>query len=410
VRRLRVLVSAYACEPDRGSDPGVGWNQVTQLARFHDVWVITRENNREAIGRAAPALAGVHWVYHDLPRWARFWKRGQRGVHLYYYLWQLGCYRRARKLHDRIGFDVAHHVTFVNYWMPSPIALLPVRFLWGPVGGAESAPPHFWRTFSTRGKLFELARSVARWAGEHDPLVRLCARRSRLALATTPETATRLRRLGAPRVRLMGESGIGEDELHALAHTPRSRAAPLRMASVGRLVHVKGYHLSLEAFAALHARYPRTSYWLMGDGPERKRLEALASRLGVTGSVRFLGNLTRSEVLDTLSECDALVHPSLHDSGGWACLEAMAAGRPVICLDLGGPATQVSEESGIRIPALNPRQTVQGLAEAMLRMASDRGMVERLGREARSRVARCFTWEGKGDQMRRLYETLGREG
>jgi hypothetical protein len=126
--RLRVLMSAYACEPERGSEPGVGWNWVQQIGRFEEVWVITRANNRQAI-EDAPAtqlLPNVHFIYFDLPRWSCFWKRGVRGIHAYYYLWQLGAYFVARKLHRKVGFDLVHHVTFVNYWMPSFLALLPV--------------------------------------------------------------------------------------------------------------------------------------------------------------------------------------------------------------------------------------------------------------------------------------------
>jgi hypothetical protein len=91
---MKVLLSAYACEPGKGSEPGVGWNWVRQIAPFAEVWVITRSNNREAIEKALAEepLPNVHWVYFDLPRWARFWKKGQRGVHLYYYLWQVGIY------------------------------------------------------------------------------------------------------------------------------------------------------------------------------------------------------------------------------------------------------------------------------------------------------------------------------
>jgi hypothetical protein len=96
---MKVLLSAYACEPGKGSEPGVGWSWVRQIARFAEVWVITRANNRGTIEKALreEPLPNVHWVYFDLPRWARFWKKGQRGVHLYYYLWQVGIYFLARQ-------------------------------------------------------------------------------------------------------------------------------------------------------------------------------------------------------------------------------------------------------------------------------------------------------------------------
>src|SRR5207302_2919126 len=129
---VNVLISAYACRPDRGSEPGVGWNVVRQIARAHDVWVLTRAANRSSIESflAREPLPRARFVYLDLPRWARFWKQGRRGLRLYYYLWQLMAYRAGRRLHRAVAFDVVHHVTLVSYWMPSFLALLPLPFVW----------------------------------------------------------------------------------------------------------------------------------------------------------------------------------------------------------------------------------------------------------------------------------------
>jgi hypothetical protein len=150
---MKVLLSAYACEPGKGSEPGVGWNMAQALARHHEIWVLTRANNRLAIERelARVARPTLHFAYYDLPVWARWWKRRTRGVQLYYYLWQIGVYRVAQRLHRAIGFDLIHHATFGKYWVPSVLSLLPVPFVWGPVGGAESAPKAFWGHFSLRG-------------------------------------------------------------------------------------------------------------------------------------------------------------------------------------------------------------------------------------------------------------------
>ena len=101
-----------------------------------------------------------------------------------------------------------------------------------------------------------------------------------------------------------------------------------------------------------------------------------------------------------------LVHPSLHDSGGWVCLEAMAAGRPVVCLDLGGPAMQVTEESGIRVRAESAGDTIDGLARAFDRLASDAGLRARLGAAGRLRMAGEFTWDRKGEQFATLYREV----
>src|SRR5690348_9180720 len=115
---MKVLVSAYACEPGGGSEPGIGWNWARQSSRFDETWVITRSNNRARIEQhlVAESLSRLNFVYYDTPRFTRFWKKGQRGIHAYYYLWQAGAYFVARKLHRQIGFDRAHHVTLGAYW------------------------------------------------------------------------------------------------------------------------------------------------------------------------------------------------------------------------------------------------------------------------------------------------------
>ena len=113
-----------------------------QISKDHDVWVITRANNRSAIeaGLSRAPNDRLHFVYYDLPPWARWWKKGKRGVQLYYYLWQIGIYFVARRLHRNGQFDLTHHLTFGKYWSPSFLSLLPIPFIWGPVGGGESAP------------------------------------------------------------------------------------------------------------------------------------------------------------------------------------------------------------------------------------------------------------------------------
>ena len=150
---MRILVSAYACSPGFGSEQGVGWNRALQLARFHEVWVVTRSKNRAAIeaALAREPRPNLHFLYQDLPRWARLWKKKRRGMHLYYYLWQMGAYWAGRRLHREVKLDQVHHVTFVNYWMPSFLALLPVPLVWGPVGGGETCPASFRPRLSWRG-------------------------------------------------------------------------------------------------------------------------------------------------------------------------------------------------------------------------------------------------------------------
>jgi glycosyltransferase involved in cell wall biosynthesis len=405
-RRCNVLLSAYACRPHLGSEPGVGWNLARELAHHHDIWVLTRSNNRPALEAELQShpVPGLQVIYYDLPYLLRWWNRGLRGVQLHYYLWQLGAYWEVRRLQEQISFDLVHHVTYVKYWSPSFLALLPIPFLWGPVGGGESAPKPFWQDFNQRGKIYETSRNLARWLGERDPFLRATARRSRVAWATTEDTAQCLSALGAPQVEVLSQLGLTRAELNQLGQCPPPQISTVRFISIGRLLHWKGFHLGLKAFA--QANLPQAEYWIVGSGPERSRLEQLAQGLGVGERVRFWGNLTREETLQRLGECLALVHPSLHESGGFVCLEALAARRPVLCLDLGGPAIQVTDQTGFRIPAESPEQVVHDLGKAMVELATHPELCQQMGNAGQERASQLYGWDVKSQQFAQLYETI----
>jgi glycosyltransferase involved in cell wall biosynthesis len=404
---MKILLSAYACEPRKGSEPGVGWNVVQQAARFHDVWVITQSEGRAGIEAALAGgeLPNVRFLYLDLPRRALFWKKGRRGVQVHYYCWQVAAYFAGVRLHRKVCFDLVHHVTLVRYWMPSFLAMLPVPFIWGPVGGGESAPRSFWFSFGLRGKVFELARDVARKLGELDPFVRRTARRAILGLATTEETASRMRKLGCRDVFVLSEAGLSQEDIRSLSSIPLRHGSPFRLISVGRLLHWKAFHLSIQAFAEFHRQFPESEYWIIGDGPERKRLQKLAEALDLNESVTFWGNTPRQQVLENLAACDVLIHPSLYDSGGWACIEGMAAGRPVICFDLGGPGLQITQQTGVKVSPTYPDEAVADLAKAMLRLAKDPELRVSMAQACRQRVEDNFRWIRKGDFMNGIYET-----
>jgi glycosyltransferase involved in cell wall biosynthesis len=404
---MKVLLSAYACEPGRGTELGVGWNTAWEISKYHEVWVLTRpDDGRESIELELERHPNpnLHFVYFTLPIIGGAWKWGQGVIQVHYYLWQIQAYFVALKLHQEIRFDVAQHVTFVRYSTPSFLALLPIPFIWGPVGGGESAPIKFWKEFSLRGKIYELLRKFSHWVGERDPFTGITAQRSFVARAATEETASRLRTLGCRQVQVISQVGLLPEELSDLEKYPFNDQSPFRFISIGRFLHWKGFHLGIMAFAK--ANLKDSEYWLLGQGPEQINLEGLVDRLGITHQVKFWRELPRSQAFELLGKCDVLIHPSLHDSGGFVCLEAMASGRPVICLDLGGPGVQVTETTGFKIAADNPEQSVNDLAKAMIRVATEPDLKIKMGNAGRRRVKDQYNWEEKGKELDKLYKEI----
>ncbi|MDA8110378.1 MAG: glycosyltransferase family 4 protein [Betaproteobacteria bacterium] len=407
-RALRVLLSAYACEPHKGSEPGIGWSWATALARAgHDVWVVTRSNNRPAIQQALAAqpLAGLRFAYYDLPRWARWWKRGPRGVRLYYTLWQWGAYRLARRLCRSVRFDVAHHITFGVFRHPSFMAFLGLPFVFGPVGGGETAPFGLRRTYPLRAFVADLARDLANGYARVDPLMHAVYRRSAAVLCKTAETLRCIPRRYHGRCLVSIELGAEAQGRPPEARAPRGDGA-FRVLYVGRLVHWKGLHLGLAAFAKLRAVCPGARLTVIGSGPAEPRMRSLARRAGIAEAITWVPWIERAAVMRAYVEHDAFLFPSLHDSSGNAVLEALSCGLPVICLDTGGPAVLVDGSCGFRVPAGRPERTVAGLAQALCALAADAELARRMAGGALRRAHGHFSWEQQAARMERLYRTV----
>lgn len=356
---MRILAYAYACEPGRGSEPAAGWWWAQLLAQLGETWVVTRANNRPAIERELEASEGpadLHFVYVDLPQNLRRWKRGQRGIRLYYLLWQGAALREARRLTRERHFDLAWHITLANGWIGSTACLLDVPFVYGPVGGGVSPPWRLAGVLGAKGVLYELARSAARTSGRFlNPLARASWRRASLILVQNEDTKRWLP--GRHRAKAEVFPNIVLDRL-----APGRRSDARRvMLFAGRLLPLKGVPLAIRALESL----PDWRLIVCGDGPDSTRLRRLASRRGLEDRIEFRGWVSREDVLLAMRhEASVFVFPSLHDEAGWAVVEAMASGLPVVSLDVGGPAL-LARDGAVRASG-GPRATAERIAQRVL--------------------------------------------
>jgi glycosyltransferase involved in cell wall biosynthesis len=375
---VRVLLSAYVCRPGHGSEPGTGWGFLRAIARDHSVTLLTLPDYVDEIrsALAAEGLEGVTIVPIGTPQWLRPFE-GRVGLgHLDYLIWQY----RARRVTDQHSgqVDVAHHVTFANDWLPSALHFVDgVPVVWGPVGGTAPMPWRLARFLSIRGLAFELVRQLlTRFC--RLPTAALVRRRVSLVVAMNREVADRFRGLGVPvviepHVALENARDVTAGSGSAVPKDGRRQAV-----FAGNLLSLKGPHLAVAALAGLGEEWTLNIY---GDGPEAEALRRRAERLGVASRMRMLGRRPRQEVLSALTEADVLVFPSMHDSGGWAVAEAVRAGCPVVCLDIGGPPLISAGTSGEAV--LPDSRAARRLAEAIPRVhrhaPSDRWSADRLG-------------------------------
>jgi glycosyltransferase involved in cell wall biosynthesis len=389
---MKVLLSAYACEPGKGSEPGVGWQWMLEIARLgHEVWVLTRANNREPIERAGPlAPRNVRFVYYDLPEWLVRLKKGLPFLQVYYAWWQWGAYHAARALHRRERFDMVHHVTFGVYRQPSFMGRLGIPFVFGPVGGGERTPFRLRLDYGLRGHLSDAARDVVNAAATWNPWLHETLRDADLVLVKTPQTGAALPARCQEKVRQVVEIGSGTP---SDAPTAARQSADVRFLFVGRLLFWKGLQYGLRAFAVLLRDVPGARLTVAGAGPDQQRLQQLAARLQIDHAVEWTGWIDHAKVKHVYREHDVLLFPSLHDSSGGVVLDAMAHGLPVVCFDLGGPGVLVDDTCGIVVRTASRRaeDLVSDIAAGMKELAASPERRRALQAGAVSR-ARASTW------------------
>lgn len=404
---FRVLLSAYACQPGLGSEPGLGWNWALELARAGaSVWVLTSPKGKaeiESFLRDHRDL-DLHFIYVEQPPLGWVLRRLPRGRYWQYVRWQESAYEAARELQARVHFDIAHHVSFASLLIGSRLWRLESPFIFGPVGGGQTAPPGF-RRHLQGGWVFESLRTiVVRHLYAHILNARSTVRGATLVLAANRETEAAVRALGANEMRAMSGVGLAPEHISARSPVGRSREEPLRILWVARLLPFKGLLLALEAMALID----RTTPWkltIAGDGPQGKMLPHWVEALGLRGKVEWLGSIPFAQVQAMYDRADLFLFTSLRDTEGSQLLEAMARGVPILTLDHQGAATLVPDAAGIKVPISTPSSTAFALARAVERLAADRAALLRMG-EAALEVARRHTWDRKAQDALRIYKQL----
>jgi glycosyltransferase involved in cell wall biosynthesis len=238
----------------------------------------------------------------------------------------------------------------------------------------------------------------------------MALKRAEVTLAATAQTAAALEKLKVANVQVMPQSGISAAELvffDEIYQPVPERAA--RLVSACRHEHWKALHLSIRAVAQICEDHPELRYHILSGGPEQPDLEALVAELGVGEQVRFLGRLpTQEDVFKEMAGARLFLHPALHEAFGQACLEALALGVPVLCMDWGGPGIIVDSASGFAIAPAAEEQVITAMAKVIRRAVEHPEELVEVAQAARVRAREVFAWESLGDKIDEVYQQVGR--
>ncbi len=399
---MNILVSAFECNPNKGSEAGYGWYWATSLAtKGYNTHCFTREVEKKDLEQKG-TIENLTFHYISLPfglekliDWSNI------GMYVYYILWQWFVYKEAKRIHCDKKFKIAHHVTWGSLQQGSFLYKLGIPFIFGPAGGGQKSPRAF-RTYFGKYWRREIIRN---WVSDilvsFNPGFKNMIKKAKVVLVSNFESAVLAKNYGALNVEISLDAAFPTN-FYPKKFIPKKRNTnKLKLLWIGRFLARKGLLLVLDVMKELK-EYSHITLTIVGDGETR---EAVLSKIGeyqLENTVSLIGSVPYKEVKSFYSNHDLFLFTSLRDSGPGQLIEAMAYGMPVITLKLHGQAIIVTEETGFACPCPTPEIAIKNLKGAILSFYENIINITQMSKAAHS-FALEQTWDKKIDEITNKY-------
>lgn len=399
-KQLKIFVSAYACEPNLGSEIGVGWHWVLEMSKYFDLWVLTRESNKESIERwylDNPNANKVNFIYYDLPKKLRFWKKGMRGVRTYYVLWQKLTNKIVKQVMEDNGIEIFHLLTYGNALWPISKYGQEKFFIWGPTGVGDTIPEEFSQHYNKKGRVIEKLR---RWSKStltlNEGFKRRCENAD-LIFCKTEISLDSIPKEYRNKAIVFTDVAVDPIDLANFQTISEDLNTATKYLAVGRLDAWRGFDLLIEAFAKAAKINPNIQLEILGKGSDKARLESLLLQYELGASIVLGGQVSMNEYYQKMADTDVVINPALKEGAVTTAFDSMSFGKPLICIETGGYTRYFTNEYSIVIPLTSREEVILNLSKGILEL-TDSNLRQKKGLIAREKGQK-FSWEEKGLQI-----------
>lgn len=405
---MNIFLGVYACEPNNGSEPEVGWQMVNEIAKAmpnDNIYAITKQNNKDVIEKEGYP-SNVQFFYYQPPKWLTFWKKRGRGIRTYYYIWLIGAALFMKK--QNIKFNIIHHITFVNDWLPSFFYLLKNKsnkFIWGPIGSHDPIESKF-LDGSKRKNIEKIRIFLQLFFRNLDPFFHLCKNKADCIIGINDNVK---KKLNLKKNKLfISEPAIGMKKVVVQDISNKEDIQDkFKIISVGRLLYIKNFKLIITTFSFFLKNNPskNISLQIIGDGVDKRSLKKLVKDLNIEDHVEFTGNIPLNKVQENFKNSDLFLFPTL-ENAGFVTLEAMSNSIPVLAMKYGGPEQFIKNnvEDQLVDSTSEYNQIAESLAQKLEKFYKDKDLCKKVGKQNREDILNNFTWEAKAQKMKKLYE------
>lgn len=398
--KLKIFVSAYACEPNLGSEIGVGWHWVIEMSKYFDLWVLTRQSNKESIEnwlKVNPIENNINFVYYDLPKKLRFWKKGLRGVRTYYILWQKLTNSLVKRTMNENGIDIYHLLTYGNALWPVSSYGRNKFFIWGPTGVGDTIPFEYSKYYSKKGRAIEWVRRISVKSLTLNYGFNKRCRSANLIFCKTERAKTSIPKPYKKNAIVFTDVAVEKINTSKYRTKQKESDDMIYYLAVGRFDAWRGFDLLIEAFAHASIKNPKIRLEILGKGSDKRRLEDLINKFEMQQDITLTGQVPKDEYYHKMANCDVVVNPALKEGAVTTAFESMSFSKPLICIDTGGYTAYFKNEYSIVIPRTSRNEVIKRLSEGIIQLTNKEERVLK-GKKAKKVGAR-FDWEYKGQRI-----------
>ncbi len=403
---MNILAIAYACEPNRGSEPGVGWNWVKLIANQPDttITVVTRANNKPVIDRYMGTNDDVKatFLYYDLPDRILKYKHGDRGIKLFFTLWQKGVIRHIKKNVSLEDYDLVWDFNFGSLNLPLYTYRLKKTYVVGPASTKKKMPKPYIRELKLVSRMKYLLQQVLK---EHlflNPTVWKALKKSHRVILCNEMSREFLPKSRQENAEVVFHNGlVSEDypEISVEKHTDR-----LNLIYSGRLIDSKNLETGIKALKIVKDAGKEFTLDIYGKGPLKGKLEKLATDLGLEKDIVFHQKVTQEELFRIYTEKDIYFFPSLLEISSTSVMEAMYCGLLPVCLEIRCMDFIFDNSPIVKVPCISPEADAEALAKVLLELTPEDILHKRM--ESRKKAEESFLWETREESVGKLLERI----
>lgn len=400
--KIKVFVSAYACEPGLGSEIGVGWHWVLEMSKYFELWVLTRKSNQSNIEQwmnAQNETYDIKFVYFDLPKPLRFWKRGMHGVRTYYTIWQTLTNRIVKKTMQENDIEIYHLLTYGNsLWKASRYGMKQF-FIWGPTGGVDTIPAEYSKHYNMKSRLIEFVRRmIVRSLPLNYGFNQRC-RNANLILCKSHYMYDAVPKKYRNKAILFTDVAV---EMKQISKTQvKENNNITKYIVVGKLDAWRAFDILVEAFAKAYQTNSDIQLEIIGNGTDRDRINSLIKEKKMKNNIFMTGEVSMEEYYKRMEEADVIVNSSLKEGAVTVAFDSMALAKPLICVDTGGYTRYFNHKNAVVLQRGKRQQLVEEMSNAIIDL-TDKKSREKLGRQSQQ-DGNKYTWEHKG---KAIYEEI----